>query len=261
MEWITSHNGNAMLKVNSVYNCDCLEVLQYIDNESIDLIVVDPPYFLRDLIWDKQWSNVNEYMEWCVKWFKESFRVLKKEGAFYCFQDWRLVSEYVIELKKIFPYFQNWITWERIKGRSSKINWKSSKEEILYFSKSKLPKFFEQKKLRPVIAPYKDENGKPKGWFVDEEGNRVRWTGIGNVWHYTSPVWSSKTEKPQHSTQKPLMLLERIISAHTIEGDLVLDFFAGSGTTGVACKKLNRNFILVEKEKKFSLLALQRLQS
>jgi site-specific DNA-methyltransferase (adenine-specific) len=198
-----------MLKVNKIYQGDSLKIMKQIEDKSVNLICTDPPYFLlQGYKWDNQWVNKDEYLKWCVIWFQESFRILKDDGAFYCFQDWRLVAEYVIELKKIFPYFQNWITWERIKGRSSKTNWKSSKEEILYFSKSKFPKFIEQKKLRPVIAPYKDINGKPKGWFIDENGNRVRWTGVGNVWHYTPPVWSSLIEKPQHPTQKPLMLLD-----------------------------------------------------
>lgn len=249
-----------MLELNKIYCGDALALLKSIDDISVDAIIVDPPYFLLNNEWDKkQWNNQDDYLEWCKIWFLESYRILKPDGVFYCFQDWRLVSEYVIELKKIFPFFQNWITWERIKGRCSSKNWKSSKEEILYFSKTKYPKYFAQKKIRPVIAPYKDENGKPKGWFVDENGNRVRWTGIGNVWHYTPPVWSSKEEKPQHSTQKPLMMIERILEANTLKGDLVLDFFCGSGTTCVASKKLNRNYIGFEISQEYCDIAEQRL--
>lgn len=232
-----------------IINGDCLLELPKIPNKTCQLVIVDPPYFLlKQHKWDNQWKSELEYIEWCKVWFKECHRILKDDGAFYCFQDWRLVSEYVIELKKIFPFFQNWITWERIKGRASNTNWKSSKEEILYFSKSGSPKFFPEKKIRPVIAPYKDKDDKPKGWFVDEEGNRVRWTGIGNVWHYTPPVWSSKEEKPFHPTQKPIMMIERIIRAHTEDNDIILDCFAGSGTTGAAAKKLGRKYILIEKE-------------
>lgn len=248
------------MQKNKLYLGDALKYLKDIQDESVDLILIDPPYFLlKNHKWDNQWQNQERYLDWCKIWFNESLRILKPLGSFYCFQDWRLVSEYVIELKKVFPYFQNWITWERIKGRASKTNWKSTKEEILYFSKSKTPKFFEQKKIRPVIAPYKDADGKPKGWFVDEEGNRVRWTGVGNVWHYTPPVWSSNEEAPQHPTQKPLMMIERIIEGHTEKGDLVLDFFCGSGTTCVASKKLQRNFIGIEKDKKYFDIAKERI--
>jgi site-specific DNA-methyltransferase (adenine-specific) len=211
--------------------------------------------------WDRrQWSNVDEYFSWSEVWLNEANRVMRDDASIYVFQDWFLVAEYVLLMKKIFPYFNNWITWCRNKGRSSTKNYKSSKEEILYFSKSRTPTFHEQKKLRPVIAPYKDKEGKPKGWFIDEMGERVRWTGVGNVWHYTPPVWSSKEERPFHPTQKPLMMLERIISASSNEGDLVLDLFSGSGTTSVAAKKLNRNFLGVEKEESFWKLACQRLE-
>lgn len=245
--------------LNRITLGDCLELLREIPDNSINLICIDPPYFLLGHEWDRQWNSTKDYLDWCVLWFKESHRVLRDDGAFYCFQDWRLVSEYVVELKKIFPYFQNWITWERIKGRSSNKNWKSSKEEILYFSKSKLPKFFEQKKIRPVIAPYVDADGKPKGWFVNEHGDRVRWTGIGNVWHYTPPVWSSKLENPFHPTQKPLMMVERIIGAHTDVDDIVLDFFSGSGTTCVAAKRMGRRYIGIERDEQFHKLSLDRI--
>lgn len=249
-----------MLEINKIYLGCAIEKLKEINDDSIQLICIDPPYFLlANQKWDNQWKNQEEYINWCQIWWKECFRILKEDGSFYCFQDWRMVSEYVIGLKNIFPYFQNWITWERIKGRASKSNWKSTKEEILYFSKIKQPKFFEQKKIRPVIAPYRDEDGKPKGWFIDEEGNRMRWTGTGNVWHYTPPVWSSNEEPPQHPTQKPLMMIERIIESSTTQNDIVLDCFLGSGTTCVAAKKLGRIFIGIEKEKKYFNIAKERL--
>lgn len=245
---------------NRIILGDCLDFLKAIPDEMVDLVVADPPYYLLDTAWDKkQWKNQEEYFDWCRSWFNECFRVMKPDASIYIFQDWRLVAEFVIELKKVFPYFRNWITWERIKGRSSKTNFKSSKEEILYFSKSSNPTFNEQQKLRPVIAPYKDKDGKPKGWYVDEEGNRVRWTGVGNVWHYTPPVWSSKEEKPFHSAQKPLMMIERIVNSSSNEGDLVVDLFAGSGTTSVVCKKLERQSIGIEKDNKFYYYALERL--
>lgn len=225
------------------------------------MIVADPPYYLLNKTWDKgQWKTQEEYLEWCRSWFQECSRILKNSGSIYIFQDWRLVSEFVLELKKIFPYFHNWVTWERNKGRASKVNFKSSKEEILIFCKAKQPVFNAQTKLRPVIAPYKDEEGKPKGWIIDEEGNRVRWTGVGNVWHYTPPVWSSIEDKPFHPTQKPIMMLERIIEASSNKDDLVLDLFSGSGVCSVAAKKLGRHFIGIERDENYAKLANERLK-
>lgn len=245
----------------SVLCGDVLDILETFRPETFDLVVADPPYYLLNIDWDRgQWPDESTYLDWFCAWATHCSRVLKPHGSFYVFQNWQLAAETVVMLKRIFPHFRNWITWERIKGRSSGINFKSSKEEILYFSKSARPTFNAQKKIRPVIAPYRDDEGKPKGWFVDEEGNRVRWTGVGNVWHYTPPVWSSKEERPFHPAQKPLMMLERIVGSSSNEGDTVLDLFSGSGTTSVACRRLNRRFVAVEKDPRLCEKIKERLK-
>ena len=231
---------------------DCLEIIKKILSGSIDLIVTDPPYMIQYKDWD------NKDMEFTKKWVKESFRVLKSTGSFYSFMGWQHSPEFKLLLDK-YGTIRNWIIWERNKGRGAKYNFKSIREDIFYYTKSKNFTFNEQKKIRPVIAPYKNEDGTPKGWYVDEEGNRVRWTGVGNIWHYTSPNWSSKLDKQCHPTQKPVALLERIISASSKENDTVLDLFSGSGTTAVACKRLNRNFIGMEMNKKYCKIAKIRL--
>lgn len=246
--------------INQIINDDCLNILPKLDVSSINLVIADPPYYLLNKEWDKQWLDQGDYLIWCENWFKQIHRILMFDGSFYCFQDWHLVAEYVIRLKMVFNHFHNWITWERNKGRSSNKNFKSSKEEILIFSKSKSPKFNAQEKLRPVIAPYRDDEGKPKGWYIDEEGNRVRWTGVGNVWHYTPPVWSSIEEKPFHPCQKPLAMYERIILASTNENDIVLDPFSGSGTTAVVSQKLKRRFICIERDKEYFEKSVERLK-
>lgn len=246
--------------INSIIKNDCFKIFPYIPVSSINLVIADAPYYLLDKDWDNQWADQAKYLIWCYKWFHEVWRVLIYDGSFYCFQDWRLVAEFAIKLKEMF-HLHNWVTWERNKGRSSTRNFKSSKEEILIFSKSKNPKFNAQEKLRPVIAPYKDDEGKPKGWYIDEEGNRVRWTGVSNVWHYTPPVWSSIEDAPIHPCQKPLAMYERIIEASTNENDIVLDPFSGSGTTAIACKKLNRRFICIESDKNYYEASLKRLEN
>jgi len=245
---------------NVVIHADCLSVLKDIPDNYVQLICIDPPYFdILDDDWDNQWNNLEEYISWCLEWTTEARRILKSNGAFYVFQHWKNVAEYTVMAKTVFPYFLNWIAWERIKGRASNTNWKSTKEELLYFGKVASPKFHAQKKIRPVIAPYRDKEGKPKGWYVDEEGNRVRWTGVGNVWHYTPPVWSSKEEPPQHPTQKPLAMTKRIIESSTDPDDIVLDFFAGSGSTLVAARDLGRRFIGVEKDSTHHETCMNRL--
>ncbi len=240
------------------------DILQYeYISEYFDLIVADPPYYKLDNCWDKkQFVDYNHYLSWSKMWIEKCFYSLKNGGSFYCFINW----ENVCKIKKIaedvgFSLY-NWIIWERNKGRSSNTNYKSIREDILFFVKGKNPKTFNpQLKIRPVIAPYKDKDGKPKGWYVDEKGNRMRWTGVGNIWHYTPPVWSSKNEKPFHPTQKPEAMLERIILSSSNENDMVLDLFSGSGVCSTVCLKNNRNVIAVEKDEEYSKKILERVSN
>jgi site-specific DNA-methyltransferase (adenine-specific) len=110
---------------------------------------------------------------------------------------------------------------------------------------------------RKVLAPYK-ENGKPKDWEQNSEGS-FRLTHPSNIWNdITVPFWSMP-ENTEHPTQKPEKLLAKIILASSRPGEIIFDPFLGSGTTAVVAKKLERNFVGVEKDKKFSLIALKRL--
>jgi len=114
------------------------------------------------------------------------------------------------------------------------------------------------KQRRRVIAPYR-ENGKPKDWNESHDGN-FRDTHPSNMWtDLTVPFWSMP-ENTDHPTQKPEKLLAKIILASTNPGDLILDPFAGSGTTAVVAKKLERDFVAIESDESYCLLAAKRLE-
>ena len=106
--------------------------------------------------------------------------------------------------------------------------------------------------------PYR-ENGKPKDWCESEDGN-FRDTHPSNIWTDISVPFWSMTENTDHPTQKPEKLLAKIILASTNAGDLVLDPFAGVGTTTVVAKKLGRRFVAIEADENYCLLALKRLE-
>ena len=109
-----------------------------------------------------------------------------------------------------------------------------------------------------MIAPYK-ENGQPKEWSDSEDG-KFRDTHPSNLWtDLTVPFWSMP-ENTDHPTQKPEKLLAKVILASTNPGDLVLDPFAGSGTTAVVAKKLGRRFTMIEADEQHCLTALKRLE-
>ena len=111
-----------------------------------------------------------------------------------------------------------------------------------------------------MIAPYRNEDGTPKDWWFDENGNKVRLTYPGNLWdEFCVPYWSmnevksyAKTKKTpnnelkKHNTQKPKDLVKKCILVSTNEGDLIVDYFSGSGTTAIASEELKRNSIVFD---------------
>ena len=242
------------MRINQVIQGDCLEVMKEIPDKSIDLILVDPPYGINYREWDK----FEDFMKFTEGWVKECFRVLKDNGSFYSFMGWSNVSEFKILLDK-YGTIKNWITWHRTKGRGSKSNYKSMKEEILFYTKGKKYTWNEQKMLKKHIFPYV-KDGKPRGWFTNEDGEKCRWTGLGNVWFYTVPFWKMP-EYAGHPSQKPIMMFERMILSSSNEEDTILDPFAGAGTTGVACKNINRNYILIEKNPEYCRMAEERIKN
>lgn len=113
---------------------------------------------------------------------------------------------------------------------------------------------------KEVIAPYKD-NGKPKDWTEDEDGNKFRMTYPSNIWtDMVVPFWSM-AENTEHPTQKPEKLIERLILASSKEGDVILDPFVGSGTTSVVAKKLNRRYCGIEINEEYCLMTEKRIKN
>jgi len=246
---------------NKIFLTNSLKSIQLIPNDSIDLILTDPPYNNRK-DFGKGTINLSkkEFEKWNDAWIKECFRILKPTGSIYICIDWpnsgiiqNLLGKYFI--------VQNRITWKREKGRGSKSNWKNNMEDIWFATKSKDYTFnLDQVKIKKeVIAPYKDASGKPKDW-IEKNGKKFRLTHPSNIWtDLTVPFWSMP-ENTEHSTQKPEKLIERIILASSNENDLVFDPFLGSGTTCVVAKRLKRKYLGFEINKKYYILAAKRLK-
>lgn len=159
-------------------------------------------------------------------------------------------------------YFRvlNRITWEREKGRGAFNNWKNCSEYIWYFVNGNQPKFnLDSVKLkRKVVAPYRS-NGIPKDW-KDTRNGKFRLTSPSNLWtDITVPFWSM-AENTEHPTQKPEKLIAKLVLVSSDKGDMVFDPFLGSGTTAVFAKKLERNFLGIEAEKEYCLLAQKRIE-
>ena len=247
---------------NKIIHQDTLKTLDYLPDESVDLIIADPPYNLTKVFGNSVFKerDFDEYKKWLDKWLKKLPRILKENGSLYICADWK-TSIAIPEIVGKYFILQNRISWEREKGRGAKDNWKNCLEDIWFFTKSKNYTFNldSVKILRPVVAPYRDKKGTPKDW-VEESGKKYRLTYPSNIWTDISiPFWSMPENTP-HPTQKPEKLIAKLILASSNEGDVIFDPFLGSGTTAVVAKKLGRSFIGIEQEKEYIAYAEYRLE-
>jgi site-specific DNA-methyltransferase (adenine-specific) len=240
---------------------DAFEVLKKLPENSFDLLFADPPYNLSKSFGKENFrqTSSDEYEAWLDSWLRLCVPLLKATASVYICGDWRSAAAIQRAGSRYFR-LRNRITWEREKGRGAKANWKNSAEDIWFFTVSDKFTFdLESVKLRRrVIAPY-TENGKPKDWDRTEGGN-FRDTHPSNIWTDISVPFWSMPENTDHPTQKPEKLLAKILLASTNAGDIVLDPFAGSGTTAVAAKKLGRHFTAIESDEHYCLLAAKRLR-
>ncbi|HYM21061.1 MAG TPA: DNA methyltransferase [Candidatus Kapabacteria bacterium] len=247
---------------NMIYCGEAIGALQILPKHSFDLVIADPPYnngvdFGNDS--DKQ--REEHYCNWVTKWVKLLPRVATKTASFYICCDWVHSGFYQEAMEAAGLTVINRITWKRDKGRGAKRNWKQNMEDIWFAVRDPKEYTFNLDRVKlkkPVIAPYRT-GGKPKDWYVNEDGEPERLTHPSNIWvDLTVPFWSMP-ENTEHPTQKPEAMIERIIEASSNQGDNILDLFSGSGTTSVVAKRLDRKFIGIELNPDYVRLATKRL--
>lgn len=253
-------NNNDFISNKTIHG-ELLEALPYIPNEFADLIIIDPPYNLsKNFNGYKFQARSNEEFEiYLESWFSEVVKKLKPNGSLYLCGDWKCTANLQKVLEKQLVIL-NRITWQREKGRGATSNWKNSMEDIWFAVKNPKDYYFDVeavKQKRRVIAPYK-ENGKPKDWISESEGN-FRLTYPSNFWDDISVPFWSMPENTDHPTQKPEKLYAKLILASSKPGDIVFDPFLGSGTASVVAKKLGRNYCGIEMNKEYCLFAEKRL--
>ena len=239
---------------------DTFESIKKIANNSVDLLVVDPPYNMDKSFHGNGFKKMNDerYLEYTEKWIKAVMPKLKNTASIYVCCDWESSLTIGNVLKKYF-ILRNRITWQREKGRGAKSNWKNGLEDVFFATVSdeytfNLDKVMQRKK---VLAPYR-ENGVAKDWEQTQDG-KFRNTCPSNFWDDIAIPYWSMAENTAHPTQKPEKLIAKLILASSNSGDVVLDPFSGSGTTGVVAKKLNRKFICLEQNPLYCAWAQFRL--
>jgi site-specific DNA-methyltransferase (adenine-specific) len=240
---------------------DVSTAAEFLPEQFVDLLFVDPPYNLTKRFNRDTFRAVSHdaYAEWMDSWLSKLVKTLKPTASIYICGDWRS-SAAIQQIAEKYFIIRNRITWEREKGRGAKANWKNASEDIWYCTLSDTFRFDLDavKVKRKVIAPY-TQDGKPKDWKKTESGN-FRLTHPSNLWtDLTVPFWSM-AENTEHPTQKPEKLVAKIILASSKKGDVVLDPFLGSGTTSVVAKKLGRRYVGIEIDAKFASISEKRLE-
>jgi len=240
---------------NRLIHGDCLEVMKHIPDESIDLIIADPPYLTTKEHWDtKESFNESQIVEF--------LRILKSTGNLYV---WCGIGEKSQSLIRWFPiiskhfYFKDLITWKKSRGIGMRKGWLYTREEIMWFVKDN-KKFTWNKEYQYSTERRKRDKGKDiiqpsqSGKFC--KSLYKRWT---NVWDDISEQTYDVINLVGHYTPKPIKAIERIIILHTKNEEIVLDPFLGSGTTSIACLNTNRRFIGIEIDKKYYGIAKERI--
>lgn len=246
-----------------LYQGDCLEVMKQIPDDSIDLVLTDPPYNIR--VNTKRrgkravnpWDVIPNYIDWCIAWLKECQRVLKPNGVLYFWHnDMMQITQLLHEMQKQTTFaLQSFCIWD--KGDA----------------------------YRPFVWVNRDPEGKTalRSWFTvceyclhffNTSGNTASRSTLQrscqnqrpvhhcdakhcNIWHIP-PI---PTARRYHTCQKPVELLERLIRVSSDEGATVLDCFMGSGSTGVACVNTHRAFIGIERDEQYFAVAQRRLEA
>jgi len=236
---------------------DCLEVMKTIPDASIDAIITDPPYGTTACKWD---SVIPFEPMW-----KELNRIIKDNGAIIFTASQPFTSNLVMSNTKMFKH--EWI-WEKNRGSNfATLRYAPMKEHesVLVFCKTS-PKYFpimQQRKgagLDRTKYKYNPTNTGKREALGNLEMTHANHNG-NNELRYPSTIQKFNTEVGKHPTQKPVTLMEYLVKTYTQENDTVLDFTMGSGTTGVACKNLNRNFIGIELDKDYFEIATARINA
>ena len=216
-----------------LYCDDCLNIMKQIENESIDLIVTDPPYLIKY----KTNHRKNKDHDFCseilnddneqliIDYIRECYRILKNNTAMYMFCNCDKVDFFKQELENAGFKIKNMIIWVKNNWTAGDLKAQFGKQYEIIFLVNKGRKCFNGKRITDV-------------WMFDRISGK----------------------KQLHQNQKPVDLLKQCILKHSDENDIIFDGFMGSGSTGVACIETDRKFIGVELDKKYFEIAKERIE-
>lgn len=226
---------------------DCLELMKNIPDGIVDMVLTDPPYGTTACKWDT-------VIPFDPMW-EQLKRVTKKNAAIVLTASQPFTSALVMSNPKMFAYQWTWVKSKITGVLNAKRMPVRKHEQVLVFCDSKATGTYNAQELKPKGTMTK------QGGNSDNYGERNATEYLQEFTNWPRDVLEIKSEgKTVHPTQKPVALMEYLIKTYTNEGELVLDFTMGSGTTGVAAMNLGRKFIGIELDEKYFEIAKRRIR-
>ena len=234
-----------------------------LDDNSVDLAIVDPPYNMNKGEWDT-FTNEKQYFDFTFKWLELLIPKLKPTASLYLFNTAFNSAIILNFLRDKDLVYKNWITWYKKDGFSStKKKYVNAQETILFYTKTNTYTFNFEDIRQPYDSTERMAHASKKGilkngkrWYPNINGKLCN-----DVWEITSQRHkqkiNGKVQTLVHPTIKPYQMIERIIKASSNEGDMVLDLFSGSGMTSVVARDMKRNYIGCE----FNSVYIEHIES
>ncbi len=264
--------GHGLAVMNQVINQDCVEGLKAIEPATIDLVFADPPFNIGydyDVYHDKK--EAEAYIAWTRVWGELVVKALKPNGSFWL----AIGDEFAAELKMVFQYdlglhCRNWVVWYYTFGVNCTHKFNRSHAHLFNFIKDSKNFCFNDEAVRVPSARqliYADKRSNPKGrlpddtWILRPQDLEDGFEADGDTWHFPRVCGTFKERAGWHGCQMPEQLLGRIVKVSSNPGEIVLDPFAGSGTTLVVAKKLGRRFLGFELSQDYTASVNARLET
>lgn len=252
-----NENPSLLIEFNKIYNMNCIEGMKNIANNTIDLVITDPPFAIdfkaKKNNYHRTASRViegyneipkTEYFNFTFKWMEEIYRVLKETGSMYVFSGWNNLKDILIAIDECGFITVNHIIWKYQFGVITSRKFVTSHYHCIYVCKND-----EKRKFFPYSRYKKDED--------DKDGSSLHYKDKEDVWIIKREYWTGDQKTP---TKLPAELVKKILMYSSEEGDIVLDPFLGSGQVAVVSKMLGRKYIGFEIVKEYYEFAKERLE-
>lgn len=238
-----------MLDINKVYNDNSFELIKQLDNQSVDLVVTDPPYGISysSFRTKSQVISNDSSLDWVSPFFELLSSKVKLDSHLYCFTDFEMMPDFVFNIRKYWKVRNLLCIPRSVKGNGGDRIYQQQFEYCIFATMGQGRKFNETQILKPSETYLKDKRYSAKEWLYR----------LPDYWHWTTA--SAHNHNRYHPNEKNVECLKHMIALSSNKDDLVLDPFVGSGSSCIAALNINRNFIGIELDEVYFNTAQNRI--